>query len=200
MSLRTHIILVTGVAFSVIVIFLPTFGLFGRSSSVESAFLVSGVQTLQKTTGLPIRLVIPEIGVDAAIESVGLTTSGAMDAPKDPADTGWFNLGPRPGESGSAIIDGHFGWKNNTPAVFDKLSTLQSGDKIYVEDEKGVMTTFVVRKLQIYGENANASDVFSSSDGKSHLNLITCGGSLDATSKSYSDRLVVFADNDTEPL
>lgn len=62
----------------------------------------------------PVRLKIPKINIDAAIESVGLTPEGAMDVPKSHTNVAWFNLGPRPGEQGSAVINGHFGWwKNN---------------------------------------------------------------------------------------
>lgn len=142
----------------------------------------------------PVRLKIPGINVDAVIEPVGLTPQGAMDVPRDPAGAAWFELGPRPGENGSAVVAGHYGWKNGIPAVFDNLHKLQKGDRLYVEDEGGVVTTFVVRELRRYSDNADAPDVFSSSDGASHLNLVTCEGVWDKTEKSYSNRLVVFTD------
>lgn len=44
------------------------------------------------------------IGVDASVVSVGITPDGEMDIPKDPAHVAWFKFGPRPGESGSAVI------------------------------------------------------------------------------------------------
>ena len=125
---------------------------------------------------------------------MGLTDDGAMAVPKSPDEAAWFNLGPRPGEAGSAVISGHYGWKNNIPAAFDNLYKLKKGDQVYVEDERGATTIFVVRESKVYGENQNASDVFGSSDGKSHLNLITCAGVWDKTQKSYSNRIVVFAD------
>jgi LPXTG-site transpeptidase (sortase) family protein len=143
---------------------------------------------------LPVRLKIPKINVDAAIEYVGVTSAGAMDVPKGPSDAAWFELGPRPGEAGSAVIAGHEGWKNGIPAVFDDLYKLAKGDKIYVEDEKGETLAFAVRSSRPYGENDDASGVFVSSDGISHLNLITCEGIWNGQKKSYSDRLVVFAD------
>ncbi|MDO8520971.1 MAG: class F sortase [bacterium] len=147
---------------------------------------------------MPVRIKIPVIYIDAAIEKVTVTSDGAMDVPKAPADAAWFSLGPRPGESGSAVIAGHYGWKNGVQAVFDNLYTLRKGDKVYVEDEKGVTTTFVVRELRRYGENEDASGVFVSNDGVSHLNLITCEGVWNKDTKSYSKRLVVFTDKDIE--
>ncbi len=148
----------------------------------------------QASPGLPVRLRIPKINVDAAIESVGLRPNGDMDVPKSPANAAWYNKGPRPGEKGSAVIDGHFGYKDNIPAVFDNLSKLQKGDKLFIEDAQGGANTFVVQASRNYDPNANAKDVFFASDGGTHLNLITCEGVWNATDKSYSNRLVVFTD------
>jgi sortase A len=148
--------------------------------------------------GLPVRLKIPKINVDAALDYVGITSGGDLGVPKGPTDAAWYDLGPRPGEIGNAVIDGHFGWKNNIPAVFDNLHSLQKGDSIYVLDEKGKTVTFVVRELRTYSQNEDDSGVFVSSDGKAHLNLITCQGTWSETQKSYSTRLVVFADKETE--
>lgn len=148
----------------------------------------------QKKEGLPVRLIIPKINVAAVILSTGLTPDGAMDVPGSPDDVAWFDLGPRPGEHGSAVISGHFGWKNGRAAVFDNLHKLAVGDKISTEDESGVRTTFVVHGLRKLKEHEDAGAVFGSNDGGAHLNLITCGGTWDKAKKSYSDRLVVFAD------
>jgi LPXTG-site transpeptidase (sortase) family protein len=144
--------------------------------------------------GLPLRIKIPAIGVDANIEHVGLTLQGAVDAPKGPSNGGWFDLGPRPGENGNAIIVGHYGWKNNMRAVFDDLHKLEKGDKIYVEDENGEIIIFAVREIRSFDPKADASDVFISNDDRPHLNLITCEGVWNKDDKSYSKRLVVFAD------
>lgn len=146
--------------------------------------------------GLPARIRIPKIKVNTAFENVGLTSKGAMDVPKGPVKVGWFNRGPRPGEIGSAVVAGHYGWKNGLPAVFDFLYKLKKGDKIYVEDENGVVTTFVVREVRNYDPKADATKVFGSSDGKAHLNLITCGGIWDKNVKQFSKRLIVFADKE----
>jgi LPXTG-site transpeptidase (sortase) family protein len=152
------------------------------------------IQTQNNT--LPIRLKIPEINVDATIKNLGLTKSGAMDTPNNPAFVGWFSEGTRPGDIGTAVIDGHFGWKDTTPAAFDNLHNLKKGDKIYVQDSSGMITTFIVNTLQLYNPEADTSAVFRSHDGKSHLNLITCEGAWDPSQQVYSNRLVVFADKE----
>jgi LPXTG-site transpeptidase (sortase) family protein len=144
----------------------------------------------------PARLKIPTINIDAIAEYVGVTSDGAMDVPEGPIDVAWFELGPRPGENGSAVIAGHSGWKDGVKAVFNNLDKLNIGDKIYVEDEFGTTTTFVVQKVRTYDPKADASSVFGSSDGKVHLNLITCVGFWDKVNKDSSNRLVVFADKE----
>lgn len=147
--------------------------------------------------GKPVRLKIPSINVDAVVESLALAPDGTMDTPKGPDTVAWFELGSLPGEIGSAVITGHYGtWKNGQGSVFDNLHKLQIGDKIYVEDDNGVNITFVVREQQSLEPNADTTDIFSSEDEQSHLNLITCEGIWDKDSKSYSKRLVIFADKE----
>lgn len=150
----------------------------------------------EELSQLPVRITIPVLNIDSIVEYVGVTALGEMDVPKGPTSTAWFELGPRPGELGSAVISGHFGWKNGIPAVFDNLHKIKTGDKIYVTDNKGTNTSFVVREIRSYDQNADASLVFGSNDGKSHLNLVTCQGVWDKNLKSYSNRLVVFADKE----
>ncbi len=144
--------------------------------------------------GLPMRLKIEVINVDTTVEHLGLTKNGEMDVPKVPNDVSWFNLGPRPGEMGSAVIAGHYGWKNNIPAVFDDLHKLKIGDQISIVDSTGLESVFVVREIGLYDQKENAVNVFSSNDGKAHLNLITCEGAWNVSSKSRPNRLVIFTD------
>ncbi|OGG59170.1 hypothetical protein A3C89_02070 [Candidatus Kaiserbacteria bacterium RIFCSPHIGHO2_02_FULL_50_50] len=117
-----------------------------------------------------------------------------MDVPEGPDEVAWFRFGPRPGEVGSAVIAGHFGWKNDIPAVFDYLHRLREGDKVVVIDEEGTTATFVVRAVHVYGKDESAFDVFYSSDGKAHLNLVTCTGDWNVAKKTRPERLVVFTD------
>ena len=149
--------------------------------------------------GRPVRLTIPGINVDAVVEYVGLTPDGAMDVPKSPDEVAWYERGQRPGEKGSAVISGHYGrWENGQGSVFDDLHKLRKGDELSVTDDRGATTTFVVRESRRYDPAADAADVFGSSDGGAHLNLITCDGVWNETQNSYSDRLVVFTDKETE--
>lgn len=163
-------------------------------SPIEDRSVVPVVAAQQANSGLPVRLKIPEIDLDATIEYVGLKTNGEMGVPKDPANVAWFNIGARPGDVGSAVIAGHFGvLGNGEGSVFDNLKKLKKSDKIFIENDKGATIAFVVRENRNYDADADASSVFTSSDGKSHLNLVTCQG-WDKVSENYTKRFVVFAD------
>jgi LPXTG-site transpeptidase (sortase) family protein len=170
-----------------------------KSTQSDSTPLIQNAVVLpqkeQIIYGLPVRLKIPKIKVDTALEQVGLTPEGTVGVPKGPTGAAWYNLGPRPGDNGSAVITGHYGyWLNGKVGVFTNLYKLRKGDKLYVKDEKGATITFVVREFRTYGEKDVATNVFVSSDGKAHLNLITCDGIWNKILKSYPKRLVVFTD------
>ncbi len=153
---------------------------------------VLGIESQQENPGFPVRLKIPRINVDATIEYVGLTSHGEMEVPRDAANAGWFDLGPRPGENGSAVIAGHVDADDGKAGVFTDLHKLKGGDKLYVQDSEGRITPFIVRESRTY-DPGYAVEVFSL-NSSAYLNLITCDGVWDGAKKSYSKRLVVFAD------
>jgi len=186
----------------VVLVTVLVIGLFLSLHSIDNVYKqplppVSNAPALyaqeQVGTATPVRLEIPSISVDAAIESVGLTPDNAMGVPKGPADVAWFSLGPSPGQVGSAVIAGHYGWKDGIAAAFDNLSKLRKGDAIYVKDSRGQTVSFVVREMHLYDSQEYVPEIFTSAGG-THLNLITCIGTWDAAKQSYTKRLVVFAD------
>lgn len=144
--------------------------------------------------GLPVRLKIPTLGVDSAIEDALITKDGRMDVPAGSVDVAWFALGPHPGQVGSAVIGGHFGIRDGVKFVFYDLDKLKEGDKIFIEDDKSETLEFVVRSIKLFDRNGDATTVFSSSDGIAHLNLITCEGTWNMINGGYPKRRVVFAD------
>src|SRR5665647_1830768 len=111
---RTQLIVIfMGCAFSTALLFYCIFESPIQSNPVpfvENSIVLSEQE--QTSVGVPVRLKIPTINVDATVESVGLTPDGDMDLPKDPDDVAWYELA-RPGEDGSAVMAGHYGtWEN----------------------------------------------------------------------------------------
>ncbi len=143
----------------------------------------------------PVRLQITSINVDATINPVGLTSTGAMNIDENPDQVAWYQYGTYPGNVGSAVIAGHYGWEQNGHAsVFNNLNLLKVGDIVSTYDGAGIQADFIVRGTRLYDPEADATEVFTSSDGKAHLNLITCQGMWISAKDSYSNRLVVFTD------
>jgi LPXTG-site transpeptidase (sortase) family protein len=201
LSIRVGIIIVLTVCILALALLIcypiQDFGLFGfreiKQSSTNLALIINDIGT---SSELPIRIKIPSIAVDSAVEYVGLTAEGYMEVPKNRDNVAWFALGTIPGENGSAVIAGHYGFKDGKSSAFDNLHKLREGDKILITDTMGETISFVVRKYRRYGPDADASAVFNSDDSKSHLNLITCEGAWDDASESYPERLVVFTDKE----
>lgn len=145
--------------------------------------------------GQPVRLKIPAISVDAAMEQVGQTPDGAMDVPKDFSNTAWYDLGARPGEPGNAVIDGHVD-STRGKAVFWDLHKLARGDRITVVGDDGVERQFAVTGTESYARpDVPLARIFGPITGV-HLNLITCDQSsaFDPRIRSYDNDLVVYAE------
>ena len=156
---------------------------------------VSIKDTIITNTDLPVYLRIPSINVNSEIYYVGLASDGSMDIKMgDLLRVAWYKLGPRPGEVGSAVIAGHYGWIGTQGSVFNNLHNLKPGDNVLVIGSRGNTTAFTVKKTKQYSYDANSFEVFKSNDNRSHLNLVTCYGTWIESKHTYSNRLVVFTD------
>jgi len=142
----------------------------------------------------PTSLVIKNIAVDAKVKPVGLTVDGDMAIDNNAQELAWYQLGPKPGEAGNAVIAGHYGWKDGVASVFNDINKLKPGDIITSYDADGGTRDFVVTQIRMYNPDDDATQVFISTDTKSHLNLVTCQGSWNSSQQTYSERLVVFTD------
>ncbi len=141
----------------------------------------------------PIHLSIPKISLSANIVSVGLDNTNAMDVPNNFVDVGWYNLGSKPGQLGSTVLDGHSDDFHGNPAVFYYLDTLQIGDQIIVTDQNGKKLTYTVTGNEVYPVDAlPLRQIFASNDAI-RLNLITCHGQWDNSIQTYNQRTVIYS-------
>ncbi len=166
------------------------------ATSTIIAPAAAGLGTSFAAPAKPVRLIIPAIGVDANIQSVGLfwNGDGSMGIPTNFTDVAWYNGGPRPGMPGSAVIDGHLDGKNVKEAVFYNLGNLKPGDLVEVADGAGKVWKFQVVRLATYDYNATTTNIFSSDASVVRLNLITCAGDWIKSQKLYDKRIVVFTE------
>ncbi len=146
---------------------------------------------------VPKRLRIPAVGIDAAVESVGLDAEGAMGTPLNFDNTAWYELGPRPGEPGNAVIDGHVDSAAlKRGAVFWNLRQVQPGNLILVISDDDTEHRFIVTSVQAYTpQNAPTDQIFGPADG-AHLNLITCDANTPFNRRTgeYGGWLLVTSD------
>jgi sortase A len=142
--------------------------------------------------GVPQRLRIPKIGVDAFIESVGLDAKGNMDIPKQDAHVAWYNLGYKLGEKGNTVIAGHLDTKTGEPAVFWDLSKLQSGDIISITASDKKVYSYRVQNTATYPSKQFPLEGVFGKFESNRVNLITCQGQY-TKGAGYSNRTVVYA-------
>ncbi|MFI9122241.1 class F sortase [Streptomyces bikiniensis] len=146
----------------------------------------------------PVRLRIPEIGVDAPFTDLQIGPSGALDAPPagDTNLVGWHASGPSPGERGTALIAGHLDTAT-APAVFARLSELEAGDTFEVARADGTTAVFRVDSVESFHKNNFPDRRVYDDTPDALVRLITCAGAYDRAAKDYTENLVVFAHLDT---
>jgi sortase (surface protein transpeptidase) len=167
-----------------------------KPSPIVATAAAAGLGSSFNMPGKPVRLIIPAIGVNANIQSVGLfwNGDGEMSIPTNFTDVAWYNGGPRPGMPGNAVIDGHLDGHNVKEAVFYKLGDLKPGDMVEVVDTAGKTWNFQVLRLADYDYNATTTDIFVGDNSEARLNLITCAGDWIPSQKVYNERVVVFTE------
>jgi sortase A len=177
---------------------------FSKESSARKAVDVPGNAAERRTSGtgsadtaegkLPKRLFIPKLGVSADVEYVGMDEKGRMDVPKNDDNVAWYEPGYKPGIKGNAVMAGHLDRSTGAPAVFYRLDTLEKGDIIRVEEADGSELEFSVTKKAVYPDASfPLVEVFGPAPDE-RLNLITCEGSFNRTSRNYSHRTVIYAE------
>jgi hypothetical protein len=145
---------------------------------------------------LPQRVDIPDLGVQAPVVARGLDGSGAVDPPPfdQPGVVGWYAAGAKPGAAGTALMVGHVDTETR-PAVFYKISALKPGERVRVVRDDGKVAEFTVDDVQVIGRDRfDAQQAYGPrQSGRAELRLITCGGTFDRASGSYTANVVVSA-------
>lgn len=139
----------------------------------------------------PVRLVIPRISVDTAIEARGLDQQRNLATPSNSREVAWFNQGPPPGQAGNAIINGHVNWWTGS-AVFARLGELRVGDAVMVIRQDGTRVSFTVSGSRNLAATARDASLFAPASTAT-LTLITCSGPWDLRLGSDTERLLVSA-------
>ncbi len=142
---------------------------------------------------LPKKVVIPKLGIETEVKPVGLDSEGQMEMPPDYWAAAWYQTDISLGKKGSTVIAGHLDSPKG-PAVFYRLSQLEKGDVVLVFDQNGREYQFSVVKKETYEEDQfPLAEVFAAAD-KARLNLITCRGKFNRSTRRYDKRIVVYTE------
>jgi sortase family protein len=144
----------------------------------------------------PVGLAVPALGVEAAVEPVGVRDDGQMALPEDVDRLGWYRFGPVPGAAGSAVVAGHVDDREQGLGALAPLREAGAGDEVVVTDAAGGTTRWRVVSRELVEKQALPLDRLFGRDGPSRLVLVTCGGPFLPEYGGYRDNVVVVA----EPL
>jgi sortase (surface protein transpeptidase) len=144
---------------------------------------------------VPVRVIIPSIGVNAPVIPEG-TTNGALDVPPlsgpQSSDVGWWDGGDTPGQDGPAVLVGHIDSAAEGQLVFWNLDKLVAGQAAEVQLADGADVWFTVAGTQEVDKTAfPTQSVYGPTNGPT-LRLITCGGAFDSATGHYVDNFIVY--------
>ncbi|MFB8044447.1 class F sortase [Streptomyces hydrogenans] len=143
---------------------------------------------------LPVRVQLPAAAVDArGVLDLGLNADGTVEVPSvAQADRiGWYGKGVTPGETGPAVLIGHFDTARG-PAVLKDVSKVRVGDEITVTRADGTAAVFRVRELQQVDKDAFPTEKVYGDTRRPELRVITCGGEL--VDGHRPDNIILYAD------
>lgn len=162
----------------------------GETPAAGPAAVAAPVASQPVASGL--RLRIPTLGIDAQIVTLGFTGDGQLDVPHNGSSVGWYDISPRPGEAGNALLGAHFDW-DGALAVFAGLSQLSPGDLVFIDSGSAAQVAYEVSVATSVGWDHPVADVLAANGAESSLTLFTCGGNFDTERSEYDERLVVRA-------
>jgi sortase (surface protein transpeptidase) len=140
----------------------------------------------------PVRLDIPSLRVSAPIVPTGINNAtGELAVGLSVADVYWYELGPSPGQPGTALLAGHLDGRNGKPGVFAQLAALEPGAPLLVTLADGQLLTFTVTRIQRLA--ADRLPAVYTTSGPPSLVLVTCTGAWDGARQRYRENLIVEA-------
>lgn len=159
-------------------------------STIKPSTVSSGV-----APNLPAGLIIPKIGVNTSVVTVGLASDGSIGTPSNVFQAAWYNGSRLPNQEGATLIDGHISsWTSE--GVFYNLDKLDPGDLVQVQLGSGQIISYTVVKTVVYPSgNVDMSSVLSPFEPNTKaLNLISCFGDVIAGTSQFNERIVVYTE------
>jgi len=145
-------------------------------------------------TPVPTHVLLPTTGIDASIDAVGVTPTGAVAIPHDAHRLGWYQYGPTPGDTqGSAVLVGHRDSRTQGAGALYDLGNVGVGDPIIVVRSDGTRLHYRIVERRLYLKKTLPFALLFARTGPPRLTILTCGGPYDRAHGGYQDNLVVTA-------
>ncbi|MFJ4602989.1 class F sortase [Streptomyces griseoluteus] len=143
---------------------------------------------------LPVRVTIPAAGVDTGpVLQLGLAADGTVEVPSvaQASRIGWYSKGVTPGETGPAVLIGHYDTVKG-PAVLRNVGKIKQGARITVARADGSSAVFSVRTVEQVDKDAFPTAKVYGDTTRPELRLITCGGAIENGHRP--DNIIVYGD------
>jgi len=161
----------------------------------ETVVAPNTIDSYTVAADMPRFLRISSLGLKARIQQMTINSNGAVQAPVNIYDSGWYKGSAKPGTQGAAFIDGHASGSTRQ-GLFAYIDTLKPGDTMSVEQGDGTVFTYrVVQSETVPKDTVDMNKVLAVYGGaKEGLNLMTCTGKWIESEKTYTDRVVVYTE------
>jgi LPXTG-site transpeptidase (sortase) family protein len=160
-----------------------------RLTGARDATLGAGT----RTPPAPTRFQIARLDISMPVLPVGVAKDGQMALPGTPAEMGWYEYGPRPGDrAGATVLAAHLDMPGYGTGPAAELDELRRGDVITVRSGASVRRYRVAEVDRLRKESLDLMSLFSR-DGPARLHVVTCGGRFDTETRRYDENVVVVA-------
>jgi LPXTG-site transpeptidase (sortase) family protein len=166
-----------------------------KEGSDETPVATTSLASYKVADDEPRILKIDSIGINARIRPMNVNSLGAIQAPINIYDSGWYTSSSKPGGYGAMFIDGHASGATRE-GLFAYLDTLQIGNQVSVEKGDGEVLNYkVVHVETVPKDSVDMSKALRTYNGvKEGLNLMTCSGKWINSEKTLDKRTIVYTE------
>jgi len=148
----------------------------------------------QQPTVPPVRISVPDVGIDIPIDPVGVLDDGTMELPANTQVAGWYEFGPDPASAnGATILAAHVDSLVYGLGPFSRLRELAAGAPLSVTTADGAVHAYTIASVAKVPKAEIPLDTVFDRSGPPTLVLITCGGQFNRDTGHYLDNILVTA-------
>jgi LPXTG-site transpeptidase (sortase) family protein len=166
-----------------------------KEASDETPVATNTLESYKVAPDEPRLLKIEALKIQARIRPMGVNSIGAVQAPINIYDSGWYTNSTKPGGIGAVFIDGHASGATRK-GLFAYLDTLKNGNTVSIERGDGEVYNYkVVHVETVSKDTVDMDDALRPyGDAKEGLNLMTCTGKWIEAEKTYDKRVIVYTE------